>query len=152
VILYLVAKSSHTWADVDGLACSLHRPMAYNCQRGSQSLLTGAALSCHDAVGSAIFLWGAKSPGLNILHGVDRLGTYKTESYMRSPPLPWACLSNVRVIMVIMLVPLVESLCQAAMRWIPELAYLLPGVRGECGHVLSCQTVNAAASRDPDAW
>jgi hypothetical protein len=59
--------------------------MAHSCQRSSQSLLTGAALSYHAAVGSAIFLGGAKPPGLNILHGVDRLGTYKTESYMEKP-------------------------------------------------------------------
>jgi hypothetical protein len=30
----LVAKSSHVGADVDGLACSLHRPMAYSSQKG----------------------------------------------------------------------------------------------------------------------
>jgi hypothetical protein len=54
--------------------------------------------------------------------------------------------------MVIMRVPLVESLCQMVMEWIPTHEYLLPGVRGACGHVLSCQTINATSSRNPDAW
>jgi hypothetical protein len=57
-----------------------------------------------------------------------------------------ACLSDVNVIIVIMRVPLVELLCQAAMRWILALDYLLPGARGTCGHVLSYQVVNTAAS------
>jgi hypothetical protein len=48
--------------------------------------------------------------------------------------------------MVIMRVPLVESLCQAMMGWIPALEYLLPGMRGAYGHVPSCQTINVAAS------
>jgi hypothetical protein len=46
------------------------------------------------------------------------------------------CLSDVRVIMTIMCVVLVELPCQAMMGWIFALAYLLPGARGACGHVL----------------
>jgi hypothetical protein len=45
-------------------------------------------------------------------------------------------LSNVRVIMVIMRVPMVELLRQAAMKWIPVLKYQLSGVcepRGQDG-------------------
>jgi hypothetical protein len=49
--------------------------------------------------------------------------------------------------MVTIRVPLVESLCQAVMGRIPVLEYLLPDVHGACGHVLSCQIVNAAASQ-----
>jgi hypothetical protein len=52
-------------------------------------------------------------------------------------------LSDARVIMTIMCVPIVELLCQASMGWIPILKYLLSGV---CGHVLSCQALNATAS------
>jgi hypothetical protein len=63
-----------------------------------------------------------------------------------------ACLSNISVIMVIMHVPLVELLCQTIIGWIPALEYLLPGTRVAYGHVLLYQTVNAAASRDPDTW
>jgi hypothetical protein len=48
-----------------------------------------------------------------------------------------ACLSDVSVIMVMMCVPLVKLLCHTMMRWIPTLEYLLPGVHGACGHVLS---------------
>jgi hypothetical protein len=51
-----------------------------------------------------------------------------------------------------MRVPLVELLHQVVMRWIPTLECLLPGMCGACGHVLSCQAVNATASRDLDAW
>jgi hypothetical protein len=35
------------------------------------------------------------------------------------------------------------------MEWIPTLEYLLSCAHGACGHVLSCQTVNAATSWDP---
>jgi hypothetical protein len=51
-----------------------------------------------------------------------------------------------------MCVPLVELLHQAGMGWIPALEYMQPGARGVYGHVLSCQAVNAAASRDPGSW
>jgi hypothetical protein len=37
-----------------------------------------------------------------------------------------ACLSDVRAIVVVMCVPLVEFLCQTTMGWIPTLEYLLP--------------------------
>jgi hypothetical protein len=37
-------------ADVDMLACSLHRPMVFSCQRGDQSFRTGATPSHHAAV------------------------------------------------------------------------------------------------------
>jgi hypothetical protein len=57
-----------------------------------------------------------------------------------------ACLSDIRVIMAIMHVPLVELLCQTAMERIPTLEYLPPGARGACGHVMSWKVINAAAS------
>jgi hypothetical protein len=41
-----------------------------------------------------------------------------------------ACLSYVRDITPIMCVPLVKSLCQTAMGWIPALEYMLSAVRG----------------------
>jgi hypothetical protein len=52
---------------------------------------------------------------------------------------------DVRVIIVTMRVPLVESLCLAVMGRILALEYLLPGVHGACGHVSSCQTINIVA-------
>jgi hypothetical protein len=60
-------------------------------------------------------------------------------------------LSDVRVIMVIMRVPVVELLCQVAMGWIPVLKYLLSGTQVlkylllgvtpgiKCHHFLRCQ-------------
>jgi hypothetical protein len=48
-------------------------------------------------------------------------------------------LSDVRIIMVIMHVTVVELLCQVSMRQILVLV-------GACGHVLLCQVLNATAS------
>jgi hypothetical protein len=62
---------------------------------------------------------GTKPPGLNIWCGIDRPGICETESYMEKLAFTRACLSDVRVIMMIMCVPLVESLWQTAMGWIP---------------------------------
>jgi hypothetical protein len=59
-----------------------------------------------------------------------------------------ARLSNIRVIMMIIRVPLVELLCQTTMGWISAFEYLPSSTCGACGHVLSCQTVNAATSQD----
>jgi hypothetical protein len=55
---------------------------------------------------------------------------------MEMPTINKVSLSNVRVIMVIMRVPMVELLRQAAMKWIPVLKYQLSGVcepRGQDG-------------------
>jgi hypothetical protein len=65
---------------------------------------------------------------------------------MERPTFTRVGLFDVRVIVVILRVPLVELLCQVVMGWIPTLEYVLPGMRGACGHVLSCQTINVAAS------
>jgi hypothetical protein len=65
-------------------------------------------------VGSGTFLGGAKPPGLDI-GSVDRPGTCVTESYMEKPAFTRACICDIRVIMVIMRVSLVELLCQSAM-------------------------------------
>jgi hypothetical protein len=122
-MLYLDAKPSHVWGNVDGLACSLHFPVVCSRQRGGQSLLTGTTPSCEAAVGSAVFLGDVKPPGLDIIHGIYHLVTCKTESTWRSPPLQTACLSDIRAIMVIMRVPMVESLCQATMGRMPGKIY-----------------------------
>jgi hypothetical protein len=42
-------------ANMDGLACSLHRPMVYSHQRGGLCRLTSTALSCHATVGGGAF-------------------------------------------------------------------------------------------------
>jgi hypothetical protein len=95
-MLYLIAKHSHMGTDVDGLACSLHYQTVCSHQRGGQSLLTGIALSCHAAEGRAIISGDAKPPGLDILCGVDRLGTCKTEFYMEKPAFTRVGLSDIR--------------------------------------------------------
>jgi hypothetical protein len=59
---FLAAKPSHVGADVDGLACFLHRPTVYGCQTRGQSFPTGATPSRHAVVGSVAFLGGAKPP------------------------------------------------------------------------------------------
>jgi hypothetical protein len=96
---------------VDELASSLHCPMVCSHERSGQSFLIGIALSCHVTVCGVVFSGDAKPPGQDILCGVDRSVTCKTESYMEKPVFTRACLSNVRVINVIMRVPFVESLC-----------------------------------------
>jgi hypothetical protein len=110
-MLYLVVKPSHVGVDVDRLACSLHRPMVYIHQRGKQSFLTNASPCYHAAVGGAVFLGDVKPAGLDILRGVERPVTCKTKSYMEKSAFTRAGLSNSRVIMVMMTVPLVEMLC-----------------------------------------
>jgi hypothetical protein len=45
--LYLAAKTSHVGINVDGIACPLHRRMAYSRQTRGQGLLLAIVLSCH---------------------------------------------------------------------------------------------------------
>jgi hypothetical protein len=56
-------------------------------------------------------------------------------------------LSDVRVIMVIMYIPVVGLLCKEATRRIPLLKYFCQVCVGACGYVLSCQTLNIVTSR-----
>jgi hypothetical protein len=44
-LLYLAAKPAHVGVDVKGIACPLHRPMAYGHQTRGQRLLPGIVLS-----------------------------------------------------------------------------------------------------------
>jgi hypothetical protein len=67
---FTLLLSLPTWGvDVDGLACPLHRPMAYNHQTRGLSFLPGAALSHRAVVGGATFPGGAK-PRAWIFDGV----------------------------------------------------------------------------------
>jgi hypothetical protein len=69
---------------------------------------------------------------------------------MEKPTFTRANLSNIRVIMPIMHVPMVEFRCQAATGWIPILKYLLSGTSG---HPWPCPIVPSikycSASRGP---
>jgi hypothetical protein len=94
-------------------------------------------------------LGDAKPLVQDIIHGVDRPGTCKTESYMEKPAFTRTDLSDVRVIMVIMRVPLVESLCQVVMERMPALEYLLSGVPRTYDHALLCPIINTVTFRDP---
>jgi hypothetical protein len=114
-MLYLAAKPSQVGANVDGLACSLHHPKPYSHKRGGKCCLTSVVLSRRSVVSGGPFSGGAKPLGLDICHGVDHPGTCETESYMEKLTFTRACLSNVRVIMAIMCVPLIELLCQDGM-------------------------------------
>jgi hypothetical protein len=53
-----------------------------------------------------------------------------TKYYVKKLAFTRACLSYVRVIMVIMRVPLVDSLCQAVIGRIPAPEYMLSGACG----------------------
>jgi hypothetical protein len=68
---------------------------------------------------------------------------------MEKPAFTRACLSGVRVIVMIMHVPLEERLCQKVTGWVPVLKCLLLGAVGACGPVLLCQAFNAAVTRRP---
>jgi hypothetical protein len=57
-------------------------------------------------------------------------------------------LSDVRVIMMIMCVPVVELLCQAVTGWISVREHLFSGACGHLCNVLSCQALNVTASKD----
>jgi hypothetical protein len=63
---------------------------------------------------------------------------------MEKPTFTRASLSGVRVIVVIMRIPLVELLCQAAMGHILVLKYLLSGA---CGRLWSCLIVPSIKCR-----
>jgi hypothetical protein len=68
--------------------------------------------------------------GLTICFGVGRPGPRHTGSSMENPAFIEVSLSDVRVIMAIMLVLVVELLCQAVMGQLQVLECLLPGLRG----------------------
>jgi hypothetical protein len=89
MMLYLAAKPSHVGADVDGLACFLHRPTVYSCQMGGQRFVTGASLSYHIAVGSGAFLGDAKPPRVWIFDVVLTIRVpERLNLTWRSSPLP----------------------------------------------------------------
>jgi hypothetical protein len=54
---------------------------------------------------------------------------------MEKPAFTRMDLSDVRVIMVIMDVPVKEMLCQTVMGWIPVLKFIMSGA---CGHLWPC--------------
>jgi hypothetical protein len=67
-------RPSHVGADVDRLACFLHRPTVYGWQAWVQCFLTSNALYHHVVVGDGAFPGGVKLPGLDIYYGVDYWG------------------------------------------------------------------------------
>jgi hypothetical protein len=97
---YLVAKSSHVGVDVDGLACPLHRPTAYNRQMMGQGFLLDAILSHQAAARGGSLLGDAKPPGLDICEGIDHLGTCIIEFYMERIVFTRICLPHVGITMV----------------------------------------------------
>jgi hypothetical protein len=62
-------------------------------------------------VGSGAFSGDAKPPGLDIYRSVDCLSICEIESYMKKGAFTNAYLSDIRVIMTIMRVPMIELLC-----------------------------------------
>jgi hypothetical protein len=123
---FLVAKPFHVGSDVDGLACFLHHPTVCGWQRWVQCFLIGATPFYHATVVDGAFLRGAKPPWLDIYHSVDRLGPWWTDFFVEKPALIGAHSFNVRVIVVIMRVLIVERLCQSLMGHIAVLECLLP--------------------------
>jgi hypothetical protein len=103
----LATKPSHVRDNVDGLACFLHCPTVYGWQMWLQCSLTGATLSCRATAVDGAFSGGARPLELDIYRGVDRPGIGETEYYVEKLMFTRACLSRVRVTMMIMCVPLV---------------------------------------------
>jgi hypothetical protein len=148
--LYLAAKSSHLGIDVDGIACPLHRPMVYDCQARGQSFLLGTALSCHAVVGAGTFpggeapgygylvkCWPYEYPCDRILHEEDRFYQCMLilhQSYYGD----YACILG-RVAMS-------DGDEMNSSTWVQVASARV----GSCGHVLSCQAINASAFWDPD--
>jgi hypothetical protein len=130
--------------DVDGLACPYTVLWFVAIRRGGYSFLLGAALSHCAVVGGGAFLVSVKPSDLDILCSVDCLGTCVTESYMEKLTFTRACLSYVRVIMIIMRVSLVEWLCHMAMGQISTLEYMLPGA---CGLLWTCTVASGNKCR-----
>jgi hypothetical protein len=75
---------------------------------------------------------GVKPPGRTVYRDVDRPGPRWTRSRMENSAFIGVNLSNVRVIMAIMHVPVIESLCQATTGRILVLKYMLSSA---CGHL-----------------
>jgi hypothetical protein len=80
--------------------------------------------------------------------GVDHVGPWWTRFLMKKLAFIRKNLSNVRVIIVIMRVPVEELRCQAVIGWTLVLKHLLSNA---CGHVLSCKALKVAASWGPDS-
>jgi hypothetical protein len=133
----LAAKSSHIGADMDGLAYRLQRPTNCGWQAWVQSLLTDVVPS-HCTASSDHLSGGVKPLGRATWRSVDCLGPWWIESLMERPAFARPCLSDVRVIMMIMRAPVVELLCQTAKRRILALKCQLSGAHG---HIWPCPIV-----------
>jgi hypothetical protein len=143
--LYFAAKHSHVGVDVDRVACFLHHPTVCGWQTKVQSLMA-RALSCRAAMGSDAFPGGAKPWELDMWCGVDRPGTWGTESYMKNLTFTIVYLSSIRVI--------IQITSSYIRRWWNEFQYsstYYQALVGACGHVLLRQALNVVASRDPGA-
>jgi hypothetical protein len=95
-----------------------------------QSVLAGAALSRHVAVGGGAFPRCAKPPMLDSQCGVAHPDSRWTGPFVEKNAFNRGRSSNIRVIMVIMHVLVVERLWPSVMGRILALECLLPWARG----------------------
>jgi hypothetical protein len=138
VMLYLVANLSHVGADVDRVACSLHRPTVCGWQTRYLCCLTGVVTSHRPTVGGGPFPV-VRSPWAWIFDVVLTIWIpVRPNLIWRSMPLSGRDYLMSELSWWFMCVLLVQLLCQAAMGWIPTLECLLSGACGACSHVLSC--------------
>jgi hypothetical protein len=128
---YLVAKSSHAGVDVDRLACVVHRPTACSHQMRRHGFLPCAILPIVQQRTVALY-WRIRNPQAWIFaEALDYLGTSVIEFYIECIAflLGYVYLTF-GSIMACMRVSLVEPSFQTVMGRIPELEYMLSGVRG----------------------
>jgi hypothetical protein len=103
-----------------------------------QSLLTGVVLSCHTVYiswcGPSLPSWeGARPYGTSNPLWCGPPGSLVDWFFMGRPAFFEGSLSDVRMIMAIWHVPMVELICQVVMGLVPVLECLLSGTRGRLG-------------------
>jgi hypothetical protein len=98
-------------------------------------------------VGGAVFLGDATPLGLEIMRGVDRPVTCQTKSYVEKHAFTMGLLIRCQSYHGDYACTLGRVTMLGGDGTDSCIEYLLPGMRGASGHVLSYQTVNVSTSR-----
>jgi hypothetical protein len=126
----LAAKYSHVRVDVDGLACPLHRPMAYSHQTRGWDFMSDVALSRCAAAGGGVSPGDEKSPDWDIYWRVTVWVPVSLSFYMGQIVFTNVLLPCGEALVVCMHMSLIKFPYQTTMKHIPVLGYILSGARG----------------------